>query len=139
MTLNYRPIRTAKPFFADFNRMLDSVDAETGSHRWQPVLEIRKTELGYLLELDVPGIDPANIELSIENRVLTISGARAEATADDGVIRSERRTGEFKRTFNLAEDIDPASVAATSAFGVLSIELQRKESELPRKITIAVE
>ena len=139
MNLNYRPTRQATPLFADLNRMLSSVDSSAASHKWQPVLEVQRTEKGYQLELDVPGVAPDAIDISIENRILTVAGNRASVDEGATVIRSERQSGDFQRQFNLSEDIDPASIAASFSHGVLKLELHRKESEQPRKISVSIE
>lgn len=93
-------------------------------------------------EVDVyffaPGLDPASLDISIQDDVLNISGER-HIIREEGAsyYRKERFDGEFRRTFSLPDDIDPERVDATYKDGVLHIRLQRKESAKPKQIKVS--
>lgn len=88
----------------------------------------------------VPGIDPAQIEVTLERGVLTIAGERA-ASRDNGDAKvtrhsQERYAGRFRRVIGLAEDLDPGSVKAECRDGVLHVSARRLESARPRRIEV---
>ncbi len=93
-------------------------------------------------EVDVyffaPGVDPGSLDISIQNKVLSVAGER-RIIREEGAnyYRKERFDGEFRRTFSLPEDIDPEQVDATYKDGVLHVKLQRKESSKPRQIQVS--
>jgi len=92
-------------------------------------------------EIDVylfaPGVDPANLDISLQNNVLTVSGER-RIIREEGAsyYRKERFDGEFRRVMTLPEDVDPDRVEATYKDGVLHIRIERKESSKPRQIQV---
>lgn len=85
------------------------------------------------------GIDPASIDLSIQQNVLSISGRRdAPEGGDDkaAYYRRERFTGEFRRAVTLPEDVDPERVEAKYRDGVLQVTIQRREAARPRRVPV---
>jgi HSP20 family protein len=84
-----------------------------------------------------PGIDPANLEVSIQQNLLTVAGERKTAAGETGrFYRRERFEGEFRRVITLPDDVDPDQVAAKYTDGVLHISVRRRESSKPRQIEI---
>ena len=87
-----------------------------------------------------PGIDPASIEVNLENGVLTIEGERKDALSDQDekatVHISERFSGRFRRVVTLPDDIDPNAIEAGCRDGVLRISIKRREAAQPRRISI---
>ncbi len=92
-------------------------------------------------EVDVylfaPGVDPAALDISLQNNVLTVAGER-RVIREEGAnyYRQERFDGEFRRVFTLPEDVDPDRVDATYNDGVLRIRIERKESSKPKQIKV---
>ena len=88
----------------------------------------------------LPGIDPNKIEVTLEQGVLTISGERQDdllTSQEKATIHiHERFSGHFRRVINLPDDVDPDSVDAKYADGVLHISLKREETAQPRRISI---
>lgn len=85
------------------------------------------------------GIDPANVDLSIQQNVLSITGRRdAPAGGDDkaAYYRRERFSGEFRRAVTLPEDVDPERVEAKYRDGVLQVTIQRREAARPRRVPV---
>ncbi len=97
---------------------------------WQPPVDV-VTETGrYLLRADLPGVDPAGVEITVEDGVLTVAGERPAHAATEGGrrTRSERACGRFSRVFELPEDADAEAVTASSHLGVLEIAVPRRDT-----------
>lgn len=119
--------------FRDFDAARRQVEA---APRWTPAVDIRVEADRFVLLADLPGVEPGDIELTLEDGVLTLRGHRAGVAEDASHTRIERRTGEFERRFQLPEDIDPERIEAQSRHGVLEVVLHKQERSLPRRITI---
>jgi HSP20 family protein len=87
-----------------------------------------------------PGLDPAKLEVSIDQGLLTIAGERAtdlpEESDKQSIYASERHAGSFKRVVSLPEDVDPARIEARYRDGVLRVSMQRRESAQPKRIDV---
>ena len=87
--------------------------------------------------LTAPGIDVKDLDISIQQNVLSVSGRRSAHTEEKGSLhRQERYTGEFRRVLTLPEDVDPTRVNASYVDGVVRITVQRREVAKPRQIEI---
>jgi HSP20 family protein len=92
----------------------------------------------FVVHLDLPGVDPGSIDLSIEQNVLTISAERHwEPVEGDQVIASERRQGTFSRQLFLGDGLDGDGVHASYEHGVLTVTIPIAERAKPRKIEVA--
>lgn len=109
-----------------------------------PRVDVRETNESYIMDMDLPGMTEKDIDLNLQDRVLTIASVKeAEKTEDksksaDGTtwLIRERRNASFSRRFTLPEDIDPSKVDASFKNGVLTITIPRKPETQPRQITI---
>ena len=107
-----------------------------------PRVDVRETPTAYLMEMDLPGLSEKDVEISLKDRVLTISSikeaSKEEKKTDEGVeyLIRERHSSAFERRFTLPEDIDADNVEANFKNGVLSISIQRKAEAQPRQILI---
>jgi HSP20 family protein len=105
-----------------------------------PALNIGNTPTSVEVYAFAPGIDPSQVDVTIDRGVMTISGERKsdlpESDAKVNVYGNERFSGRFRRAISLPEDIDPAKVEATYRDGVLRVSIARRESALPRRITV---
>jgi HSP20 family protein len=104
-----------------------------------PALNIGNTPTSVEVYAFAPGIDPSQIDVTIDRGVMTISGERASALPEDdkvNVYANERFTGRFRRAISLPEDIDPSKVEASYRDGVLRVSVARRESSLPKRITV---
>jgi HSP20 family protein len=113
--------------------------AETS--QWVPAVDIREDHNQFVVEADVPGVDPNTIDITLENNMLTIRGERQEekSTSDDegsGARRIERAYGAFYRRFTLPDTADPESVKARNDNGVLRIEIGKKEAAQAKRIPV---
>lgn len=118
----------------DYNR--DASTVETS--QWIPAVDIREEQNRFLVEADVPGVSPEDIEVTMENGVLSIRGERKheDVSEADGVRRVERSHGVFYRRFSLPESADPGAVKARGSNGVLIIEIGKRETARPRRIPV---
>lgn len=95
---------------------------------------------GYIFRFDFPGVPKDAITISVEDHVLTVSGERTEAFAQDEsktVYRREIVAGRFERSFRLPDDAAPDKVTATYSDGVLEVRVARSEAAQPRRIPIS--
>ena len=128
----------------DINRLFASWSTNDSSGvnaDWVPNVDINEFEDQFQLFVDVPGVDPKDVEITLETGVLTISGERlAQAPKEDQNVirrRAERGTGRFYRRFILPESVDGDKVRATDRHGVLEILIPKLAKALPKRIKVA--
>jgi HSP20 family protein len=103
-----------------------------------PAVNIWTARDDAVVTVELPGVDPASLDLSVVGDTLTISGSRdAEELAEGHTyVRQERPVGTFSRTVQLPYRVDPDQVDATYAKGILRIKLPRLEADKPKQITV---
>jgi HSP20 family protein len=108
---------------------------------WCPRIDAFDRENDLVVRVEVPGVDPADIDLTVEDRTLTISGKRHsdETIEEGGFHRREIFTGEFKRTLVLPEGLNADEIKAKTANGMLEVTIPRRPEVLPRKVKVDVE
>lgn len=123
---------------AQAKQTVDRFFDEGRSAAWTPQIDVREEAARFVIVADLPGLDPADIEVQMERNVLTLKGERkAESLGDDArVTRSERRHGSFERRFTLPDNVDADAIAATGKHGVLEISIPKKAEASPRRIEI---
>jgi HSP20 family protein len=116
-------------------RELDRVAA--GSRQRTMPMDLYRDGDHYVMNADLPGIDPGSVDVDVDGRLLTIRAERT-ASANDGVtwISRERRSGSFERRLRLGDGIDAEGISASYDNGVLSVVIPVSEKAKPRKITI---
>ncbi|MDP6447564.1 MAG: Hsp20/alpha crystallin family protein [Pirellulaceae bacterium] len=104
-------------------------------------LDIVETSGTYRISLDVPGVDPADVQVEYKEGRLWISGERRPDVLEEGEKRhrGERPHGRFRRVVALPEDVATDQIDASYAAGVLSVVVPKAEAALPQKITVRVE
>lgn len=105
---------------------------------WRPAVDIKEEADRFLITADLPGVDPKEIEITMDNGVLTIKGERnSEAREEqDGYKRVERVSGTFYRRFSLPDTADAERIEAVGKDGVLEVVLPKHEKVQPRKIEV---
>jgi len=113
-------------------------DVESPLADWVPAVDIVEEKDRFVLRADIPGVAADDIEVSMEDGVLSVSGQRQAETLDetDGVRRFERATGRFYRRFSLPETANAEKIAAKSANGILEISIPKQPEVQPRRITV---
>ncbi|MGD8927011.1 MAG: Hsp20/alpha crystallin family protein [Thioalkalispiraceae bacterium] len=124
----------------EMNRLMQVRQQEQANpvNNWLPAVDIREEKDRFCLSLDLPGVEPKAIQVSMENGVLEISGERKLAQTDEAsrYHTQERVQGAFKRRFKLPESADEAEISAKSENGVLEIVIKKRSEQVPRRITI---
>jgi HSP20 family protein len=125
-----------------FNTVFDTPAANGGGttlRRWMPAMDLVETDDHFVLRADLPGLSEEDVNIELEDRVLTISGERKaeHELSKEGYHRVERAFGTFSRALTLPEGIDPDAVAATFDRGVLEVRIPKPEERKPRKVTIS--
>jgi len=125
-----------------FNMVFDAPAAPNGGtmRRWMPAMDLVETEGHFVLRADLPGLGEEDVNIEVEDRVLTVSGERRaeHETSKEGYHRVDRAFGAFSRALTLPEGIDPEAVAASFDRGVLEVRIPKPEERKPRKISIGV-
>src|SRR3954466_825081 len=145
--VRWEPLRELSTLQNEMNRLFSTAfDAPAPSNgggaarRWLPAMHLVETDDHFVLRADLPGLSEADVNIEVEDRVLTISGERkAEHTENkDGYHRVERAFGSFSRSLTLPEGVDAESVSASFDRGVLEVQIPKPEERKPRKISIGV-
>ena len=130
------------------NRIFDEVwgrrpraEEDYLSSAWIPPVDVRETRDALEIQVEVPGIDPKEVQVAVENGVLIIKGSRnfEKATEGETYHRVERAYGSFERSFTLPTNVDPEKVKANYRHGVLHLTLTKREEAKPRSIAINIE
>jgi HSP20 family protein len=124
----------------EMNDLLGSVAPARAARPWAPPVSVREDNDAIHVELELPGVDPDEVDITLEERTLTIAGEkRAEQQREQDSYRLvERWFGRFERTFTLGRDVDAEHVQATYDRGVLTVRLPRLEESKPRRIRVGV-
>src|SRR5574337_554875 len=116
----------------------ESDQSTVETSQWAPRVDIREEGKRFMILVDVPGVDPSTIEVSMDKSILTIKGERkvdSEETSGK-LTRQERVYGTFHRRFSLPESADAENISAHGRFGVLEIAIPKKPETTPRRIAI---
>ena len=122
-------------------RRLGIAGGEDNGHSvadWVPAVDIIEEKDRFMLRADVPGVKPEDIEVSMENGVLSVSGHRYEESSDEseGVKRLERISGKFYRRFTLPESANSEDISAKSVNGILEVVIPKQAEVKSRRIAV---
>jgi HSP20 family protein len=108
------------------------------SRNWVPAVDIFEETERFVVRADVPGVNPADIEVNMENGVLSVTGERRseDRSEIDGVSRFERVSGRFQRRVTLPESADADGIKAKSSNGILEISIPKQAAVQARRITV---
>ncbi len=102
-----------------------------------PVATVLENADGYMLQVEMPGVNKEGLEMWVENNELTIIGRRSLPTVQGTVIHRESRRANFRRAFELDPSIDAGKISAKIEQGLVSLTLPKAEQVKPRKITVS--
>ena len=119
-------------------RQIPASDSDGAVTDWVPAVDIIEEKDRFLLRADVPGVDPADIEVSMDAGVLSIAGQRAQESRseDAGLQRMERVSGRFFRRFSLPDTADAENIKAQCRNGILEVSIPKQPQVQARRIEV---
>ena len=142
----YEPWSAMRQIQSEMSRVFDRAvaGAEDGSNvvtsRWTPAVDIKEDTGQFTMTADVPGVEPGDIEVTMENGVLTIKGERKLETrgeGENGYRRVERVYGSFYRRFTLPDTADAEAISASGKHGVLEVVIPKRAALQPKRIAVS--
>ena len=128
--MHYNPLLGRSLLDLDLDQLMNygDQDLELSKNTWLPAVDIKETEKEFIVQADVPGMSKENIDVSMDNHVLTIQGKREFEKKEEkkNFIRTERFQGEFYRRFTLPEIVDAENISANCQDGVLMITIPKR-------------
>lgn len=142
---HWDPIRTLTSLQDEVNRLFDN-GVNRGNRSasnltaWAPLVDIFETAQELVLKADLPDLDEREIDVRVENNMLTISGERKfeQSERQDNYLRVERAYGTFSRSFALPNTVNPERIDAEYRNGVLTVKMAKREESRPKQIKVAV-
>jgi HSP20 family protein len=144
--IRWEPARELGTIQNEMNRLFNTFfDTPTtagsgASRRWIPAMDLVENDGEFVLRADLPGLSESDVNIELEDNVLTVSGERKSQSEErnEGYYRIERSFGSFRRTLTLPEGVDPEAVKATFDRGVLEVRVPKPEERKPRRVEISV-
>src|SRR5689334_14537955 len=145
--VRWEPLRDLASIQNEMNRLFGTVfdaPAPGGNgntlRRWMPAMDLVETDDQFVLRADLPGLSEGDVNIEVEDGVLTVSGERKAEHEEkkEGYYRVERSFGSFRRSLTLPDGVDPESVTASVDKGVLEVRIPKPEDRKPRKVAIQV-
>ena len=144
--IRWEPVRELNTIQTEMNRLFNTFfdapapgNGPSVSRRWLPAMDLVEDGGEYVLRADLPGLSEKDVNIELEDNVLTISGERKSEHEErkEGYHRVERASGSFSRSLTLPEGVDPEGVRASFERGVLEVRIPKPEQRKPRKVTIS--
>lgn len=145
MLERWDPFRDLMSIQNELNRLFGRTygGGEVGSAQaagaWAPALDVYETTDKFVVSVELPGIEPGEVDVSVEDSTLTIKGEREffyKDGSEDAFQRIERRYGAFSRTLSLPSTADSERIDASFDKGILTIEVPKREEAKHKKITV---
>lgn len=143
--VRYEPWGLLNQLHGEIDRLFDGRMPKSGERGdqvtasdWVPAVDIREEQDRYVIHADVPGVKPEDIEVHMENGVLSVKGQRQTESRDEreGYKRVERVRGSFFRRFSLPDTADAEAISARSKDGVLEIVIPKQARVMPKRIKV---
>src|SRR5437764_931428 len=146
--IRWEPVRELSTIQNEMNRLFNTFfetptqgnGGSTTLRRWIPPMDLVETEGDFVLRADLPGLTQSDVNIELEDNILTISGERKSQHEErkEGYYRVERGFGSFSRSLTLPEGVEPEGVKASFENGVLEVRIPKPEQRKPRKVAISV-
>jgi HSP20 family protein len=142
ITRYYSPLRDVSSLQDEVERMFRQAfgdrEAASTAGAFTPALDVEETEEGFTLHIELPGVAADDVEVSLEENVLSVAGERRfyEEKEAEGFRRIERHFGRFHRAVRLPDRVDPEGVSASYRDGMLTITVPKADEAKPRRIEI---
>ena len=138
----WEPFRDLLASQKEFDRLFSPLFGETerSTRTWAPAVDIYETENALVVKADVPGIDPKDVDIRVENGMLYLKGEPKfeKEVKEENYHRVERSYGAFSRSFSLPNSVDAEKVSADYKDGQLTLTLPKREEAKPKTIKISV-
>jgi HSP20 family protein len=140
----WEPFRGAATLQEQVNRLFGNVLGHSGEESnltsWAPAVDIYETEHELVVKADLPDIDAKDLDIRVENNILTIRGERnfEKKVNEDNYLRVERAYGSFSRSFSLANTVNTEAIKADYQNGVLTLTIPKREEAKPKQIQVSV-
>mgnify|MGYP003572584417 CR=1 FL=1 len=143
--VRYEPWSLLNQLHGEIDRMVNARSGAYGEDAnqlaatdWVPAVDIKEDDDCFVIHADVPGVDPNDIEVSMDNGVLSIRGERQNESSEEreGYKRVERVRGSFFRRFSLPDTADAEGISAKSEHGVLEIVIPKQKQVEPKRIRV---
>lgn len=123
-----------------FNETVRNQEDESTLTAWAPSVDIFETPNELVVKADLPEVDEKDIDVRVENNLLTIRGERKfdKSVAEDNYLRIERTYGTFSRSFSLPNTVSAEAIRAEYKNGVLTVNLPKREESKPRQVKVNV-
>jgi len=124
-----------------FSEVFDRSSDEASLTSWAPAVDIFETEQALIVKADLPDIRPEELDIRVENNILTIRGERKfeKQVKEENYLRVERSYGSFARSFSLANTVNAEAIKADYKNGVLTLTIPKREEAKPKQIKVNVE
>jgi HSP20 family protein len=140
--VRWDPFRDLTTLQTEVNRLFSRASGGEVSDRqsWTPAIDVVETDDAIVLKAELAGMDPKDINIEVQDNVLTVSGERRfeEEVKEDRFYRIERRYGSFSRSLALPPTADEGKVDAKYDNGLLQVTIPKAEIAKPKKITVSV-
>jgi len=123
-----------------FNDVLERQGEESRFTAWAPAVDLYETEHELVVKADLPEVDPKDLDIRVENNLLTIRGERKfeKKVNEENYLRVERAYGSFARSFTLANTVNSDAIKADYQNGVLTLTIPKREEAKPKQIKVNV-
>jgi len=144
MTRWEQPLRGPVTLQEQINRIFGDVMGRTGEESnltpWAPAVDIYETEHELVVKADLPDVNPQDLDIRVENNILTIRGERKfeNKVKEENYLRVERAYGSFSRSFSLANSVKLDAIKADYQNGVLTLSIPKREEAKPKQIKVNV-
>jgi HSP20 family protein len=138
----YRPNNTFDSFFDTLDRGFFPVmrswnRGENGETFEAPRTNINETDDGYVITMELPGVQKKDVDVAIDGEELVVTAERSQKTESEGLLRCEIRSEKFRRSFTLGQSVDREDIKAKLENGILKVTLAKKAESVGRKIDVS--
>ncbi len=139
------PMRTMNSLQEQFSRLFDDpffrvANNDSALTAWSPSVDIYETEQELVLRADLPDLSEKDIDVRVENNMLTIRGERKfeKDVSEENYLRIERSYGSFSRSFSLPNTVNTEQIKADYRNGVLTVTLPKREESKPKQVKVSI-
>jgi HSP20 family protein len=145
--IRWEPVRELNTIQSEMNGLFNTLfdaplpgNGRAAIRRWIPAMDLVETDEDFVLRADLPGLSEKDVNIELEDNVLTVSGERKSEHEErkEGYYRVERSSGAFSRSLTLPEGVNPEAIEASFDRGVLEVRIPKPEERKPRKVAISV-